>query len=115
MSLPGVFRGVIPPTTLGGRYFVVRGRLYSCTGPVLPAADRPRQTRAVMQARRDKGVALRAGDRAAMETARQRVGSSKMALGERGSPWWTDGAPDWNPHTARTIPYAAWFASLAFA
>ena len=50
-----------------------------------------------------------------METARQRVGSSKMALGERGSPWWTDGAPDWNPHTARTTPYAAWFASLAFA
>ena len=38
-----------------------------------------------------------------------------MALGERGPPWWTDDLPDWNPHTARTAPHAAWFASLAFA
>ena len=37
---------------------------------------------------------------------------AKVALGERGSPWWSDGAPDLNRHVARTTPYAAWFATL---
>ena len=66
-----------------------------------------------MQARRDKGVALRGGDGAAVETARQRVDATKMALGERGWPWWTDGAPDWSRHMVHTTPYAASFALLA--
>jgi hypothetical protein len=33
-------------------------------------------------------------------------------LGERGPPWWTDGAPDYNRHLARNTPYAAWFAGV---
>ena len=65
-----------------------------------------------MDARRAKGGAMRAGDVAAREAARQAVDAAKHALGERGPPWWTDGAPDWNRHLVRNTPYAAWFAAL---
>jgi hypothetical protein len=65
-----------------------------------------------MDARRDKGRAMRAGDDQSREQARQRVDAAKQALGERGPVWWTDGAPDWNRHIARNTPYAEWFARL---
>lgn len=100
------------PVTPDGRYFVVRGRLWRCTDPALPAAVREGWVSELMQARSAKGRAMRAGDRAAREQARQRVDVAKHALGERGRPWWTDGAPDYNRHLARNTPYADWFASL---
>lgn len=65
-----------------------------------------------MQARSDKGRAMRAGDGHAREEARQRVDAAKHSLGERGPAWWTDGAPDWNRHMAKSTPYADWFATL---
>ena len=40
------------------------------------------------------------------------VDAAKRALGERGDPWWPDGAADWNRHLARNTPYADWFAAL---
>ncbi len=55
---------------------------------------------------------MRAGDREARERARQQIDEAKIALGERGKSWWTDGAPDWNRHMARNTPYAEWFRSL---
>jgi len=33
-------------------------------------------------------------------------------LGERGMPWWSDGAPDYNRRLARNTPYRDWFAGL---
>ena len=100
------------PITPDGRYFVVRGRLWRCTDPNLPPARRESLTRALMNARRDKGAAMRAGDVAAREEARRRVDAAKQALGERGAVWWTDGAPDWNRHMAKNTPYADWFAGF---
>jgi len=55
---------------------------------------------------------MRAGDDAGREAARQCVDAAKRALGERGPPWWTDGAPDMNRHMARNTVYAEWFAGL---
>ncbi len=66
-----------------------------------------------MKARRDKGAAIRAGDLQAREAARQRVDGAKIALGERGDPWWTDGAADWNRHLVKNTPYAEWFRNVA--
>ena len=66
----------------------------------------------LMAARRDKGVAMRAGDVVAREAARQRVDAAKVALGERGDVWWGDGAKDWSRTMAVNSPYADWFASL---
>ena len=98
--------------TPDGRYFVVRGRLWRCSDPALDEAARAALTRELMAARRAKQTAMRANDDAAREAARQRVDAAKHALGERGAPWWTDGAPDLNRHMARNTPYAAWFAGL---
>lgn len=100
------------PVTPDGRYFVVRGRLWRCADPSLDAATRADATRALMKARRDVGAALRSGDAAALGDARERVDRAKLALGERGPPWWSDGAPDFNRRMARNTPYAAWFAAL---
>ncbi len=72
------------PTTPDGRYFVVRGRLWRCSNPLLAAEERQHWTDALMRARRAKGAAMRQGDREARETARQRVDEAKNALGERG-------------------------------
>ncbi len=100
------------PVTPDGRYFVVRGRLWRCSDPSLPPERKAELTRDLMLAMRDKGRAMRAGDAEAREAARQRVDAAKLALGERGAVWWTDGSPDWNRHMARTTPYAEWFAGL---
>ena len=97
------------PTTPDGRYFVVRGRLWRCANPTLPDAERAALTRELMAARRAKGVAIRAGDPAAKEAARARVDAAKVALGERGPPWWTDGAPDFNRRMVVGTPYADWW------
>ena len=100
------------PTTPDGRYFVVHGRLWRCADPALAPDARAVLQRELMAARRAKGAAMRAGDDAAREAARLRVDAAKRALGERGPPWWTDGAPDLNRRMACNTPYAAWFAAL---
>ena len=99
------------PVTPDGRYFVVRGRLWRCSDPGLPEAQREQLTRELMDARRAKGRAMKAGDARAREQARQRVDAAKRALGERGDVWWTDGTPDWNRHLVRNTPYVDWFAA----
>ena len=55
---------------------------------------------------------MRAGDAAGREAARLRVDAAKIALGERGPTWWTDGAPDFNRRLASNTPYAEWFRTL---
>lgn len=86
------------PVTPDGRYFVVRGRLWRMSDPSLDEAQREPLVRALMQARRTRD--------------RDGVEQSKRALGERGTVWWSDGAPDLNRHMARNTPYAEWYAAL---
>jgi len=100
------------PVTPDGRYFVVRGRLWRCTDPGLNQDERERLTRELMQARAAVGRAKRAGDEEGVRTARTAVNRAKVALGERGAVWWTDGAPDYNRHLARNTPYRDWFANM---
>lgn len=100
------------PVTPDGRYFMVRGRLWRCTNPALPEALREQLTKELMAARRQVGVAKRAGDADALREARQQVHAAKVALGERGPVWWDDDAPDFNRRMARSTPYAAWARSV---
>jgi len=100
------------PVTPDGRYFVVRGRLWRTTDPRLSEDERTRLTAELMSARRAVGVAKRSGDRESETEAHRAVDAAKRALGERGTVWWDDGAPDLNRHMARTTPYADWFAGL---
>jgi hypothetical protein len=103
------------PVTPDGRYFVVRGRLWRTTNPALPEQTRTRLTGELMTARRAVLAAQRSGGDDALGTARSAVEAAKIALGERGPVWWTDGAPDYNRRLAKNTPYAAWFAGLAAA
>lgn len=101
------------PHTPDGRYFVVKGRLWRTSNPALAPALRQELVNALMQARRQVGVAVKAGDAAAERSARAAVDAAKHALGERGPVWWTDGAPDLNRKAVAKTPYADWFATLA--
>ena len=100
------------PVTPDGRYIVVRGRLWRAANPHLSAETRTTLTGALMDARRRVGAALRSGDPDALRAARVDVHAAKVALGERGPVWWTDGAKDYNRHLARNSPYAEWFADI---
>lgn len=80
--------------------------------PALPETQRAELVAELMQARRAVGVARRGKDAAAEAGARLAVDKAKVALGERGEPWWRDGAPDYNRRMARNTPYAEWFVAL---
>ncbi|CZT35155.1 hypothetical protein [Rhizobium sp. 9140] len=96
--------------TPDGRYFVVRGRLWRTSNPDLAEDDRVRLVSELMSARR--AIRDAGEDRARMAEARRGVEAAKVALGERGPAWWTDGTPDYNRHLVKNTPYAAWFSDL---
>ncbi len=74
--------------TPDGRYIVVDGRRWRATDPTLPPQQRQALVNDLMQARRDIARAKRLNDQDAEREARQRVHAAKVALGERGTPWW---------------------------
>ena len=105
-------RNVSPLRTPDGRYLVVRGRLWRTSNPALEPDERERLTRELMGARRAVAAALRDGDGDRLERARSAVHAAKVALGERGPVWWSDGAPDLNRSTIARTPYADWYEKL---
>jgi hypothetical protein len=98
------------PHTPDGRYMIVRGRLWRLSNPNLSDVERHDLVSELMSARRavrdSRGVAE------ARSVARRRVDAAKVALGERGPVWWTDGAPDYNRMLAKNTPYRDWFEKL---
>jgi hypothetical protein len=73
--------GVLKPErTSDGRYVTVAGRRWRASDPTIPESLRTELVAELMSARRDVRV-----DPA---TARPRVNDAKVALGERGDPWW---------------------------
>ena len=101
------------PSTPDGRYFVVKGRLWRTSNPGLAPEARQEFVDQLMTARRQVGLALKAGDKEAERQARAGVDEAKRALGERGPVWWTDGAPDFNRRMVKNTPYADWYAALS--
>ncbi len=100
------------PNTPDGRYFVVRGRLWRCSDPSLADDERAALVSELMSARRAVGKARREGTAEDRKAAREAVDRAKVALGERGPVWWSDGAPDYNRHLVKNTPYAEWYAGL---
>lgn len=102
-----------PPHTPDGKYFIMIGkagpRLWRATNPCLGAEERVRLTRELMSARRAVRTSKEDGD---LARARARVNLAKIALGERGPVWWTDGTPDFNRQIVKASCYAKWWASL---
>lgn len=77
-----------PELTEDGRYVIIRGRRWRATDPEIPPDVAGKLRRELMAARRAVGAALRTGDGEAERAARDRVHATKVALGERGTPWW---------------------------
>lgn len=100
------------PVTPDGRYFVVRGRLWRMSDPALDPGHRAALVADLMRARSALGRARRAHDPAAAARAREAIHRAKVALGERGPPWWGDGAPDYNRRMVHDTPYAGWYEQL---
>ncbi len=69
-----------PQPTEDGHHIVVDGRRWRATDPGIPDPLRKELVAELMSARRDV--------RTDPETARPRVQDAKVALGERGDPWW---------------------------
>lgn len=100
------------PITPDGRYFVVKGQLWRCSNPKLPDEQRQRLVADLMAARRAVKCAKASDNVEQLQEARSQVDAAKVALGERGPVWWSDGSPDYNRHNAANTPYADWYHSL---
>ena len=98
-----------PRSTPDGRYFIVHGRLWRAANPNLPESERKQLVSELMAARRAVRAALKADDRDALAQARGNVDRAKIGLGERGAPWWKDGARDLNRVLVGNSPYADWW------
>ena len=98
-----------PLFTPDGRYLIVRDRLWRAANPGLSDEVRTDLVKALMAARREVGIALRNKDDTRLAQARAAVNAAKIALGERGAVWWTDGARDFNRHLVKNTPYAEWY------
>jgi hypothetical protein len=98
--------------TPDARYLVVRGRLWRAANPGLDPEIHAELVRALMAARREVKAAGRVNDTERMAAARKAVHVTKIALGERGPVWWTDGADDFNRHLVKNTPYASWYSGL---
>lgn len=68
--------------TADGRYIVVGGRRWRASDPAIPDQLRQQLVNELMAARR--------AVRSVGDAARARVHDAKVALGERGEPWWDD-------------------------
>lgn len=73
-----------PPRTEDGHFVVVDGRRWRATDPSIPEALRAELVATLMAARR----AVRGG------APRDAVQDAKVALGERGEPWWEEPTSD---------------------
>ena len=79
-----------PERTPDGRYIVVNGRRWRASDPNLPEERRRELVAELMSARRAVKAATAGGDENAERAARERVHAAKVALGERGTPWWEE-------------------------
>lgn len=75
-------------TTDDGRWIVVDGRRWRATDPSIPDSFRHEMVDELMDARRAIAAARRTSEPATEAMARTRVQQAKVALGERGDPWW---------------------------
>ena len=82
------------------RWITVDGRRWRRSDPSIPPALRQELVDELMAARRAVARATRDGDDAALSDARARVHAAKVALGERGAPWWEDATEDDLRHRA---------------
>lgn len=94
------------------RYIVVRGRLWRAANPNLAPELHTTLVNDLMNARREIKAAGRAKDTQRLAAARTAVDAAKVALGERGPAWWSDGAKDFNRCLVKNTPYIDWYSGI---
>ena len=73
------------------RYITIKGRRWRRSNPALSPERRQELVDELMAARRAVKAAKAKRDETAERAARDRVHAAKVALGERGKPWWETG------------------------
>lgn len=96
----------IPEPTPDGHYVLIKGRRWRATDPLIPDDVNARLRSELMSARRAVGAALRAQNEPAERHARGRVQATKVALGERGTPWWEQSEDERRARWERGLPLA---------
>jgi hypothetical protein len=76
------------------RWITVDGRRWRATDPTIPPKLRQELVDELMAARRAVAAANRVGRAEDRRDARHRVHAAKVALGERGAPWWEEQSDD---------------------
>lgn len=79
---------IVDPVDDDDRYLVIDGRRWRRQDPAIPSALAGELVAELMAARR--AVRSARGDERATASARARVQAAKVALGERGAPWWEE-------------------------
>jgi len=87
--------------TPDGRYLVIDGRRWRATDPAIPEARRTELTRVLMAWRREVRRCRGSDDEGA---ARAGVQAAKVALGERGTPWWEQSDGERQARWATEVP-----------
>lgn len=72
------------------RWITIDGRRWRRSDPSIPEPLRKELVAELMAARRAVAAANRSGDADQLADARARVHAAKLALGERGTPWWDE-------------------------
>ena len=94
--------GESPERTPDGRYIVVDGRRWRATDPDIPEERRAELTRALMawrrEVRRTRGTDEESASRAGVQAA-------KVALGERGTPWWEQSEDERHARWSSDVPF----------
>ncbi|HEY0937556.1 MAG TPA: hypothetical protein VGD91_27930 [Trebonia sp.] len=84
-----------------GRYIVVAGRRWRATDPMIPP-QRSAELRSALMAWRRQVKAVRGT--ADERPARDGVQAAKVALGERGDPWWEQTDDERRQRWEKTVP-----------
>lgn len=87
-----------------GRHVVINGRRWRATDPDIPQARREELQRVLMAWRREVRRTKGTDDEGA---ARAGVQAAKVALGERGTPWWEQSAQERRSRWSSEVPFPA--------
>lgn len=90
-----------PEKTPDGRYVLIDGRRWRATDPAIPEERRAELTRILMAWRRE---VRRTKGSAAEQVARAGVHATKIALGERGVPWWEQSDAERRARWSASVP-----------
>ena len=88
-----------PPTTDDGHFVVIKGRKWRATDPAIPDERNAELRKILMAWRRD----VRRTDGA--PESRAGVQAAKVALGERGTPWWEQSDDERRTRWSADVPY----------